>query len=291
MTVLISRRRIQAVARLDAKGQASLFDIQDLTSAGIWPLRAFDPEADMWLAEYARARGLDPVHIEEQIRRQLAAQLGKDAVGPEALETSGIGWKIGGWWAVDPAAVDRLLEDRAPDMEAEATAADLVRELMWFDGIPALIEALRSAGVPYRISKDEGRRVSLFDRRAALYALGGDTPSLGMTAAPVDSLRTTVGPFVLRAGVSTPSIRWFDATALLVAGGDARELYSAVTGEDAPIEGAPIDWLEAHLVAAGDMEGLLLLASIVDGRLTLDRDEGRTAAILRLLKNQDSSLF
>lgn len=288
MALLLRRRRIAPVAMVADRGGRYLFARQELIAAGVWPLGGpVDPGRECWMSEYADRRGLPKAHVESMLRARLAARLGlAGGVPPEALTEHGLARRIGNRWVVNKAAADELL-DGLYDREEWATARELAAEAAGYSDGRHLAPVLKRAGVPNRmIVTPDGRRTLLFDRTAALRWIGGrNTAGLRPGSGPAWVLRAKVGWILLAAPTTREAIPKADAAWLL--GVPPRGLPEAATdAEKGALDGGemPIAFLEQRLVEAGDAEGLLLLARIVEGGLSPRPDESREQAMLRLVE-------
>jgi hypothetical protein len=259
-----------------------------LDAAGDVLDRAFDPVSEVLLTDYARERGKRTASVlMDALRSRLAAQLGLQRRVPiEQLEDAGIARRLGGRWVLRRAAADALLEPPY-DPDSEATLEELRREF-GFHSKASVASALRDRLEPRRVVLGRGHRTLVFDRTKARELLAGrwvpgrtiyDVPPA--VVRPDETWRTRVGPFDLASATQQDQIsiaerRWLlERTAAAIGRRDSGRRVAA--SEVATVSVASV---EGELTERGDFEGLLLLARILDGALSVGEGLSRTGALL-----------
>ena len=272
---------------------AYLFAAEDIQEHGLLPERSFDPESEAWGRELADQIG---VATTSQLMHTIATKYGRRAgLGQPAstaeLAEAGIIRRFGRRWAFDRAWVADLLT--APyEPEREATAAELLTQYGCFSNTANLARAMRGHVESRRVLDRDGRDRVVWDRAGAAEFFAGRNRSprtrqsarLSSAGGPV--WRDHIGPFVLRAPTQRVTVQRKQAQVLLDASGsDLEALVGSSPDASVPNEsGVAIAWLEATLIARHDLEGLLLLARLVDGLLVLDPSLDRTRAVLDVIE-------
>jgi hypothetical protein len=287
MGLLVRRHRIAPVGVVADRGGRYLFSRTELIAEGLWPTGGPpDSECECWMSEYAMRRGLPKAHVESMLRVRLAAKLGLPGpVAPDDLAAHGVARRIGKRWVVNVAVADELL-DGLYDPSREATARELAAEIPGYLDGRNLSPILKRAGIPSRpIVLADGRRTFVFDRAEAVRWMGGRyEPGSGPAIRPPELWRTPVGAAALRLPISRSAIPAADAAWLLDTGPRRRPARATEDDPSAGVSDVPIAPMEQQLTANDDVEGLMLLDGMARGIFSPRPGEGRTAAMLRLLK-------
>jgi len=272
---------------------AFLFAAEDIQEHGLLPERPFDPESEAWGRELADQIG---VASTTQFMYIIATRYGRRAglgqpASVAALAEAGVIRRFGRRWAFDRARVADLLT--APyDPELEATAAELLVQHGCFSNTANLARAMRGHVESRRVLDLDGRDRVVWDRAGAAEFFAGRnrSPRTRRSARPSPAgepvWRDRIGPFLLGAPTQRVTVQRSQAQFLLGASGTEIEAFVR-SSPDASVpndSGVAIAWLEQTLIARHDLEGLLLLARLVDGLLVLDPSLDRTRAILGVIE-------
>ncbi|HEY3462172.1 MAG TPA: hypothetical protein VGK62_01800 [Gaiellaceae bacterium] len=272
---------------------AYLFAAEDIQEHGLLPERSFDPESEAWGRELADQIG---VASTTQFMYIIATRYGRRAglgqpASVAALAEAGVIRRFGRRWAFDRARVADLLT--APyDPELEATAAELLAQYGCFSNTANLARAMRGHVESRRVLDLDGRDRVVWDRAGAAEFFAGRnrSPRTRRSArlSPADEpvWRDHIGPFILGAPTQRVTVHRTQAQFVLDASRSKVEaLVSSNPDASVPNEpGIAIAWLEATLLARHDLEGLLLLARLIDGLLVLDPSLDRTRAVLAVIE-------